>query len=194
MILGSSSNARLELLAKIGIFPDDTVHPDVDETPIKKELPRDYVSRLSEEKNHAIGAEQGSFVVTADTTVAVGRRILGKPINLEEAEIFLRLLSGRRHRVLTSLCVGHQGKIYKRLVETKVKMKSLSEFEIESFLKSDQWKNRAGGYGIQGSASYFFPFISGSYTNVIGLPITELISLLVGIGYQLPTSFMMGDL
>jgi len=193
LILGSGSKARLAILVRLGIVPDKIISPNVDETPLRKELPRDYVSRISEDKNNFIQAERACFVITADTIVSLGTRIMGKPKDVTEAETFLRRMSGRRHKVITGVCIGHNGKTYKRLVETRLKMKVLSEFEISAFLKSNEWKGRAGGYGLQGSASYFFPFISGSYTNAVGLPVTELVSLLIGLGYQLPKTFMMGD-
>ena len=134
------------------------------------------------------------LVLSADTIIAVGRRILGKPKNSVEARQFLDLVSGRRHKAMTGLCLFANGKYYQKLVKTTLRMKRLSGFEKERYLLSDEWQGKAGGYAIQGSASYFFPFISGSYTNVIGLPMTETIGLLVGVGYKLQPIMLNRDI
>ena len=115
--------------------------------------------------------------------IAVGRRILNKPKDTTEARKFLDLLSGRRHKVMTGVCLFARGKYYRRLVKTTLKMKRLSDLEKKNYLISQEWRERSGGYAIQGKAAYFFPFISGSYSNVVGLPLTETVCLLNGVGY-----------
>ena len=195
-ILGSASPRRRDLLAQIGVVPDAVVPADIDETPLKGELPRIYVERMAREKCAAISAsERGQgrdiLILTADTTVCVGRRILGKPEDAAEATRFLLLMSGRRHRVITSVCVRAGDTIRQRTVETRVKMKRLSDSEISAYLRSDEWRGKAGGYAIQGLAAAFIPEIHGSYTNVVGLPLCETANLLGGLGHPVsyePTS------
>ena len=186
LILASASKARLELLESVGISPDKILNTNIDETPKKSEKPLDYVSRIALEKNKAIKKKKSEIVLTADTVVALGRRIVQKPNNKEEALYFLNLLSGRRHKVYTSICIFSKEKYYQKNVTTTLKMKRLSEDEKKCYLLSDEWKGKAGGYSIQGSASYFFPFISGSYSNVVGLPLTETVGMLIGIGFKIP--------
>ena len=186
LILASASKARLELLKSIGISPDKILNTNIDETPRKSEKPLDYVSRISLEKNKAVKKKKSEIVLTADTVVALGRRIIQKPNNKEEALYFLNLLSGRRHKVYTSICIFSKEKYYQKNVITTLKMKRLSEDEKKCYLLSDEWKGKAGGYSIQGAASYFFPFISGSYSNVVGLPLTETVGMLIGIGLKFP--------
>ena len=149
-ILGSGSPRRLELLAQIGVVPDAIRAPDIDETPHKAELPRPYCARMAREKVAAVPAEADDIVLCADTTVALGRRILGKPEDEAEAEAFLRLMSGRRHRVVTAVAVKRGEKLWQRDVQSNVKMKSLSEPEIRRYLATGDWRGKAGGYGIQG--------------------------------------------
>ncbi|MCH8952591.1 MAG: Maf family protein, partial [Proteobacteria bacterium] len=127
------------------------------------------------------------LILTADTGVSIGRRILGKPLDESQAVQFLLLLSGRRHRVTTALCLKSGEKIWRRRVETRVKFKRLSDTEISAYIRSDEWRGKAGGYAIQGLAAAFIPQINGSYTNVVGLPLTETVALLQGAGY--PVSF-----
>ena len=186
LILASASKARLELLESVGISPDKILNTNIDETPKKSEKPLDYVSRIALEKNKAVKKKKSEIVLTADTVVALGRRIVQKPNNKEEALYFLNLLSGRRHKVYTSICIFSKEKYYQKNVTTTLKMKRLSEDEKKCYLLSDEWKGKAGGYSIQGSASYFFPFISGSYSNVVGLPLTETVGMLIGIGFKIP--------
>ena len=186
LILASASKARLELLESVGISPDKILNTNIDETPRKSEKPLDYVSRISLEKNKAVKKKKSEIVLTADTVVALGRRIIQKPNNKEEALYFLNLLSGRRHKVYTSICIFSKEKYYQKNVTTILKMKRLSEDEKKCYLFSDEWKGKAGGYSIQGAASYFFPFISGSYSNVVGLPLTETVGMLIGIGLKFP--------
>ena len=180
------SKARLELLESVGISPDKILNTNIDETPKKSEKPLDYVSRIALEKNKAVKKKKLEIVLTADTVVALGRRIIQKPNDKEEALYFLNLLSGRRHKVYTSICIFSNEKYYQKNVTTTLKMKRLSEDEKKCYLLSDEWKGKAGGYSIQGAASYFFPFISGSYSNVVGLPLTETVGMLHGIGFKIP--------
>lgn len=186
LILASASKARLELLESVGIKPDKILNTNIDETPKKSEKPLDYVSRIALEKNKSVKKKKVEIVLTADTAVALGRRILQKPNNEEEALYFLNLLSGRRHKVYTSICIFYKEKYYQKNVKTTLKMKRLSDDEKKCYLLTDEWKGKAGGYSIQGAASYFFPFISGSYSNVVGLPLTETVGMLLGIGFKIP--------
>ena len=186
LILASASKARLELLESVGITPDKILNTNIDETPKKSEKPLDYVSRIALEKNKTIKKKKIEIVLTADTVVALGRRILQKPNDEEEALYFLNLLSGRRHKVYTSICIFYKEKYYQKNVKTTLKMKRLSDDEKKCYLLTDEWKGKAGGYSIQGAASYFFPFISGSYSNVVGLPLTETVGMLLGIGFKIP--------
>lgn len=186
LILASASPRRLELLAQIGVVPDAVIPADIDETPAPGELPRAYVARMAETKTRAVAdqpASAGALVLGADTVVAVGRRILGKPETGIEARTFLGLLSGRRHRVTTAICLSADGALRTRVVETRVKMKRLSAEEISAYLSSDEWRGKAGGYAIQGRAGAFVPEIVGSYTAVVGLPLAETAGLLNGNGY-----------
>jgi len=187
LILGSASPRRLTLLAQIGVVPDEVRAAEIDETPGKGELPRAYVTRMAREKAAALVTGGSELVLAADTEVSAGRRILGKPRDAAEAEAFLRLLSGRRHRVTTAVCLLQGDRKWVRLVETRVKVKRLSEPEIAAYLRSGEWRGKAGGYAIQGLAGAFIPEIHGSYTNVVGLPLTETVALLQGAGY--PVSF-----
>ena len=186
LILASASKARLELLESVGITPDKILNTNIDETPKKSEKPLDYVSRIALEKNKSVKKKKIEIVLTADTVVALGRRILQKPNDEEEALHFLNLLSGRRHKVYTSICIFYKEKYYQKNVKTTLKMKRLSDDEKKCYLLTDEWKGKAGGYSIQGAASYFFPFISGSYSNVVGLPLTETVGMLLGIGFKIP--------
>jgi septum formation protein len=177
-ILGSGSPRRLELLAQIGIVPDAVRAPDIDETPMKAELPRPYCARMARDKAAVVPADAGDIVLCADTTVAVGRRILGKPEDAAEAEKFLRLMSGRRHKVITAVAVKCGDKLWQRDVQSTVKMKSLSDAEIVAYLATGDWQGKAGGYGIQGPAGALIPWISGSFTSIVGLPLAETANLL----------------
>lgn len=184
-ILGSGSPRRLELLAQMGVVPDAVRAPDIDEDPVKAELPRPYCWRMAREKVAAVAADADDIVLCADTTVAVGRRILGKPADAAEAEAFLRLMSGRRHKVITAVAVKRGPKIWERDVQSVVKMKSLSDAEIKSYLATGDWQGKAGGYGIQGPAGALIPWISGSFTAIVGLPLAETANLLIAAGYPL---------
>ena len=185
LILGSGSPRRRELLAQIGVEADDIRPPDIDEDPRPGELPRPYCVRLAREKAFAIPASDDEIVLSADTTVALGRRILGKPADAAEAAEFLYALSGRRHRVVTAVAVRRGSQIWERDVVTQVKMKRLSDAEVNAYLASEDWRGKAGGYAIQGPAGAFVPWISGSFSAVVGLPLAETANLLVAAGYPL---------
>lgn len=185
LILASASPRRRELLAQIGIKPSDVRPSDIDETPQPGELPRAYAGRLALEKAQATEIAESEIVLAADTVVAVGRRILEKPKDAAEAAQFLMLLSGRRHKVITGIAVRSVDKIWSRQVTTTVKFKRLSDAEISAYLRSEEWQGKAGGYAIQGIAQAFIPEIIGSYSNVVGLPLTETVSLLQGAGLEI---------
>ncbi len=187
LVLGSASPRRRALLAQIGVVPDKVRGAEIDETPRKRELPRAYVERMAREKAAAIPAGPDELVLAADTEVSVGRRILGKPSSEAEAVEFLLLLSGRRHRVTTAVCLRRSERVWLRLVETRVRFKRLSDAEISAYVRSGEWRGKAGGYAIQGLAAAFIPEIHGSYTNVVGLPLPETAALLQGAGY--PVSY-----
>lgn len=183
LILGSGSPRRRELLTQIGVVTDDIRPPDIDETPLKGELPRPYCLRMAREKALAVEAGQEDVVLSADTTVAMGRRILGKPHDVVEAEAFLRLMSGRRHKVITAVAVRKGAQLWEKDVVTDVKMKRLSDAELRAYIASDDWQGKAGAYGIQGLAGALIPWIQGSFTAVVGLPLTETAGLLQAAGY-----------
>lgn len=183
LILGSGSPRRLELLAQIGIVPYEVRPPEVDETPLKSELPRTYVRRIARAKAEALTPVEDEIVLCADTTVAVGRRILGKPEDAAAAAAFLRLMSGRRHRVITAIAVRRGDDIRQRDVESQVRMKRLSTPEIDSYLATGDWRGKAGAYAIQGPAAVFIPWISGSHSAIVGLPLAETAALLRSLGY-----------
>ena len=183
LILGSGSPRRKELLAGLGIVPDLILPPDIDETPQKGELPRPYALRLAREKALAVPAGPDDVVLCADTTVALGRRILGKPEDAGEAAAFLTALGGRRHQVITGIAVRRGDCILSRESVSVVKMKRLSDDELNAYLASGEWQGKAGGYGIQGLAGALIPWISGSFTGIMGLPVAETAALLTAIGY-----------
>ena len=183
LILGSGSPRRKELLAQLGITPDAILPPDINEDPVKGELPRPYCARLAREKAAAIPADPDDIILTADTTVALGRRILGKPADAGEAARFLTDLGGRRHQVITAIAVKRGDKIWSRESVSAVKMKRLSDAELNSYLASGEWEGKAGAYAIQGAAGAFIPWISGSFTGIVGLPLAETAALLAAAGY-----------
>jgi len=185
LILGSGSPRRKELLAQIGVVADDVRPPDIDEAPRKSELPRPYCARMAREKAWAVRADSDDIVLSADTTVALGRRIMGKPENVAQAAEFLLTMSGRRHRVITAVAVRRGDKIWERDVVTLVKMKRLSDEELNAYLATNDWQGKAGGYGIQGPAGALIPWISGSFTAVVGLPLAETAALLQAAGYPM---------
>jgi len=187
LILGSGSPRRRELLAQIGVEADDIRPPDINEDPRPGESPRPYCVRLAREKALAILARDDEIVLSADTTVAMGRRILGKPADAAEAAQFLYALAGRRHRVVTAVAIRRGETLWERDVVTQVKMKRLSDAEVNAYLATDDWRGKAGGYAIQGPAGAFVPWINGSFSAVVGLPLAETANLLVAAGYPLYT-------
>lgn len=183
LILGSGSPRRKEILAQLGIVPDLILPPDIDEDPRKGELPRPYATRLAQEKALAVQAGPDDVVLCADTTVAIGRRILGKPADAGEAAQFLTALAGRRHQVITAIAVRRGDRLLTRESLSTVRMKRLSDAELNAYLASGEWQGKAGGYGIQGLAGAFLPWISGSFSGIMGLPVAETAALLTAIGY-----------
>jgi septum formation protein len=193
LILGSSSPRRLELIKNIGIEPDKIIKPDIDETPFKNEKPRLYVKRIAEQKNieaKKLLEQEGydiskSYILTADTIAAVGTRILGKPKDEADAERILKLISGRKHRVYTSVYLRcPNGDIRSKDSLTYVSFKRVSDQEIEWYLSTNKWQNKAGAYGLQEDAGGFVKSINGSFSGVIGLPLYETKSLLTGNGFK----------
>ena len=181
LILGSASPRRLELLAQIGVAPDEIRPADIDETPRAREAPRPYCARMARQKAEALDPGPDA-VLTADTTVAAGRRILGKPEDEAEARAFLELLSGRRHRVVTAVALRTAARLWTRDVVTSLKVKRLTRAEIDAYLATGDWRGKAGGYGIQGPAAAFIPWIQGSHSAVVGLPLAETAGLLAQVG------------
>jgi septum formation protein len=186
LVLASASPRRLALLAQIGITPD-RVHPtQIDETPLRHELPRPHAERLACAKADAVDAP-GCFILAADTVVAAGRRILPKAETETEARACLTLLSGRRHRVMTAVMLRDpNGRSAQRLVESVVGLARLTPGQLRAYLDSGEWQGKAGGYAIQGRAASFVRFLSGSYSNVVGLPLFETAQLLRGLGWPIP--------
>ncbi|MBA3940903.1 MAG: septum formation protein Maf [Sphingopyxis sp.] len=186
LVLASTSPRRLELLARIGVVPARIASPDIDETPLKGELPRAYVARLAERKALAVERAPGEIVLAGDTTVAVGRRILEKPLDEADLRRMLALLSGRRHHVYSGICVvAPDGRPRVRVADTIVAFKVLSAAEIDWYVASGEGMGKAGGYAIQGRAEAFVRFLSGSHSNVVGLPLHETRNLLTGVGVPL---------
>jgi septum formation protein len=190
LILASASPRRLELLAQIGLAPDLIDPAEIDETPLPGETARLLALRLAQAKAAAVAVRRaGAFVLAADTVVAVGRRLLGKPDDEADAARMLALLSGRAHRVLTAVAVagpaidGKQGRSAARLSETRVRFKRLTDAETRAYLASGEWAGKAGGYGVQGRAGAFVIALNGSYTGVVGLPLYETRALLIGLGF-----------
>jgi septum formation protein len=184
LVLASASPRRLDLLRQVGLEPDRVVSTDVDESPLKGETPRQLALRLALAKAEA-AAEPGAYVIAADTVVALGRRVFGKPEDEAEARRMLNLLSGRAHRVLTGVAVrAPDGRVASRLSETRLRWKRLSPHEIDGLLLSGEWRGVAGGYRIQGRAAGFTLDLQGSYSGVVGLPLYETLALLEGLGYR----------
>ena len=191
LVLASGSPRRLALLNQAGIEPDSLQPAEIDEIPVKGELPRALANRLAREKAQVALASirideelRGSYIIAADTVVAVGRRVMPKADMLEDAAACLRMLSGRNHRVYTGICLVTPKEAFRqRLVETRVRFKRLSNDDLEGYLASGEWRGKAGGYAIQGLAGTFVVKMVGSYTNVVGLPLYETMSLLLGEGY-----------
>lgn len=184
LILASASPRRLDLLARIGVTPSHVIPAEIDETPGKKELPEAHALRLAEEKaRHVAARHPGAVVLAADTVVACGRRILPKAEDEAAARHCLKLLSGRRHRVITGVSIMNTaGKQQSKSVTSRVAFKPLHADEITAYLASGEWHGKAGGYGIQGSAEAFITWLSGSYSNIVGLPLYETRNLLTQAG------------
>ena len=186
LVLASASPRRLELLRQVGLVPDRIDPADLDETPRPGELPPVHAVRLAQEKARAVMPRHpGAYILGADTVVACGRRILPKTEDEASARRCLELLSGRRHRVHGGIALASpDGQLSLRRVDSQVAFKRLSECEIAAYLRSGEWRGKAGGYAIQGRAAALIRWVSGSYTNVVGLPVFETAQLLVGRGYR----------
>ncbi len=184
LILASASPRRRDLLAQVGIVADAVAPAEIDERPLPRELPRACALRLADGKAGAVWAAPEDVVLAADTVVALGRRMLGKPGDAAEAARFLALLSGRRHRVITAVAVRQGDRGWSRTVETAVRFRRLDAGDVEGYLASREWEGKAGGYAIQGRAAGFVPWIGGSYSNVVGLPLVETLGLLEAAGIR----------
>jgi len=186
LVLASASPRRLELLRQVGLMPDCIDPADIDEIPHRGELPPEHAMRLAVEKAQAvIPRHPGAYLLAADTVVACGRRILPKTEDEASARDCLELLSGRRHRVHGAIAlVSPDGRLMTRRVESQVAFKRLSEVEIGAYLRTGEWQGKAGGYAIQGRAAALIRWVSGSYSNVVGLPLFETVQLLAGRGYR----------
>ena len=201
LVLASASPRRLALLEQAGLKPDLLNPVDIEEVPKKRETPRAFVQRMAREKAEAAREapivrelEGKVFILSADTVVAVGRRILGKASTAEEARSMLRLLSGRAHKVLTAVAlVTPAGRTRLRVVETKVRFKRLSLEDVRTYIDCDEWRGKAGAYAIQGRAGAFVRHINGSYTGVVGLPLYETVSLLEGNGYPMYEAWRLSE-
>ena len=187
LVLASASPRRLDLLARIGVVPDSVVPADVDESVPKGELPRDHALRLAREKAEAVAAQNpDAFVLAADTVVAVGRRILPKVEDEATLRACMKLLSGRRHRVMTGVALAAPRQpVRTRLVETMIAMKPLSQDEIDYYAAHGEWRGKAGGYALQVYGEVYVRHIAGSYSNVVGLPLAETRVLLKAAGYPI---------
>lgn len=184
LVLASSSPRRRDLLAQIGVVPDRIASPDIDESPLKAELARVYALRMAVEKAHAVERAAGEIVIAGDTTVAVGRRILPQAADAEMQRGFLKLLSGRRHHVLSAVCViDAEGRARSRLSDSIVRFKRLSEAEMDAYVASGEGLGKAGGYAIQGRAEALVDWMAGSHSGVVGLPLYEARVLLRASGY-----------
>lgn len=182
LILASASPRRKDLLQQLGLIPSAIIPADIDETPQRDELPKAYAKRMAREKAEAIGED--GLILSADTVVAVGRRILPKTEEPDEARACLDLMSGRAHRIYGGICLKAGDRTQVRLVETRVQFKRLSTEEREAYIATGEWRGKAGGYAIQGMASAFVLSIQGSYTNVVGLSLPETFALLNGAGLK----------
>ncbi|WP_155263871.1 Maf family protein [Sphingomonas segetis] len=187
LILASASPRRLDLLARISVKPDAVIPADIDENVPKGELPRQHALRLAREKAVAVAAkEPDALVLAADTVVAVGRRILPKVEDEQTLRACMRLLSGRRHRVLTGVALAVPGRgVRDRLIETMIAMKRLSDQEVDYYASHGEWRGKAGGYALQGYGEVYVRHIAGSYSNVVGLPLAETRVLLKSAGYPI---------
>lgn len=198
LVLASASPRRLTLLAQVAITPDALRPASLDESAHRGEMPRHLVSRLARAKAEAARDQisndrdlADAYVLSADTVVAVGRKVLVKPAHVEEALASLQLLSGRTHKVLTSVClITPDDRVRAKLVETRVRFRHLGRAEIESYIASREWRGKAGGYAIQGLAGCFVQRIVGSYTNVVGLPLTEVVQLLTAEDFPIQFNWL----
>jgi septum formation protein len=185
LILASASPRRRELIARLGVEPCAIAAADIDEMPLKGELPRPYAERMAREKALAVSGGE-AHVLAGDTVVALGRRILPKAEDEATARLCLKLMSGRRHRVLSAIALkSPDGTLRERLSETIVRFKTLSSAEIEDFIAGGEWHGKAGGYAIQGSAEGLIAWISGSHSGVMGLPLFETRALLKAAGFSI---------
>ncbi len=185
LILASASPRRKELLKQIGVVPDDVRPVDIDENPRNGELPREYCRRMAREKAMQAQCGKDELVLAADTTVALGRRIIGKPADAAQAAEILIKLSGRRHRVITAIAAKHAELLRERDVVSTIRMSRLSDADISAYIRSGEWKGKAGGYGIQGMAGAFIPWLNGSFTGIVGLPLAETAGLLRSMDFDL---------
>ena len=191
LVLASASPRRLALIEQVGISPDLLNPVDIDETPLKREAPRSLSLRLARQKAQTARTStlvrnlgDNVFILSADTVVCVGRRVVDKPQSAEEARKALLLLSGRSHRVFTSIAlITPDGREKSKVVDAKVRFKRLSRADIDAYLLSDEWRGKAGGYAIQGKAAAFVRYLSGSYSCVVGLPVHETMQMLQAAGY-----------
>lgn len=198
LVLASASPRRLSLLDRIGLAPDLLNPSDVVETPLKRETPRRLAIRLADAKADKAkdmplvkGLGENTYILAADTVVGLGRRILPKAETYQQAKDCLTLLSGRSHWVYSAVTViAPGGKKTSRCVETKIRFKRFSRDDIESYLKSEEWRGKAGGYAIQGRAEAFVRYLAGSHSAVIGLPLYETVLLLQGAGFPVQQKWM----
>ena len=190
LILASASPRRKDLLARVQITPDQIIPADIDETPLKNEVPRDLALRLSCEKALALAKDYpDSFVLAADTVVGLGRRVLDKAVDADQARDYLKKMSGRRHSVYGGIALynprsSKDDKLIRRVIETVVQFKTLSAWEIDAYIASGEWDGKAGGYAIQGMAESYIKFIRGSYSNVVGLSLYDTMQILGGAGFR----------
>ncbi|MEO1066924.1 MAG: Maf-like protein [Pseudomonadota bacterium] len=201
LILASASPRRLQLLQQAGVEPDHLMPADIDETPQRKELPKDLVRRLAGTKADVVARQairddkrDGAYILAADTVVARGRLVLPKAESVDQASDCLRQLSGRAHKVYTAVClVTPTGKVINKIVESRVRLKRISALESEAYLASGEWRGKAGGYAIQGLAGAFVVKLIGSYSSVVGLPLYETVNMLVGEGYPVHFNWLGAD-
>ena len=189
LILASASPRRLDLLKRMGFAPDEVIPADIDESVKKGEKPEQYVVRVAEEKAYAIInnklAPDDAFVLSADTTVVCANQIIGKPEDRADAKRIMNLLCGRKHRVLTAVCIiAPNGDKRSKLVETSVKFKNANDHEIEEYLDTNEWIGKAGAYGLQGDPGGFCISINGSFSSVVGLPMYETKNILLSLGFK----------
>ena len=184
-MLASASPRRVDLLAQINVTPSRIIAANIDETPRPREVPRALAKRLAFDKAAAIAAQEpDGLILAADTVVSVGRRILPKTENAEEARACLQLMSGRGHRVHSGICLMQGGRHWRRVVTSRVQMRRLGGEDIEAYLATGEWQGKAGGYAIQGQAAAFISQITGSYSNIVGLPLFETANLLQAAGFR----------